>query len=139
VEVSYLPDAESHPLWPAMREMLKPAAEFGGLPIEDGDHCVWIAFDGLTVFGVVTTILWDDGEASILLGAGTRLHDWMPQMEAVVSAWARDCGATKLTMKGRKGWGRFARPFGWVALDTDNEGRVLFEKDLTDGRQAEVN
>lgn len=128
--VSFLPEPEKHPLWPGIRELLEPAAKFGGIPAYSGDECVWVAFDGPTVFAAATTIMWNDGEAELLLAGGTRFRDWMGLLDATVSAWARDCGAEKLTMRGRKGWARFARAFGWVASGADEEGRQIYEKDL---------
>lgn len=125
-----MPDPERHPLWEGIAALLKPAADYGGLPVRDEGELVWIAFDGPVLFGAVTTLCWDDGEAEIRLGAGARLKDWIEPMEAAVSAWARDCGARILTLRGRKGWGRFARPFGWVATGFDHDGRAIFEKEL---------
>lgn len=129
MEVSYLPDPERHPLWQGIKELLRPAADFGGIPVHDEDELVWIAFEGPTLFGAVTTLCWNDGEAEIRLGAGTRLADWIEPMEATVSAWARDCGAKTLTLRGRKGWARFAARFGWAPLG-EEDGRMIFGKGL---------
>ena len=124
-----MPDPERHPLWDGIKALLKPAADYGETSVHAPDELVWIAYEGGQIFGAVTTLCWDDGEATILLGAGTRLKDWMEPMEAVVSAWARDCGAERLTLRGRKGWARFARAFGWVASG-EEDGRMIFEKEL---------
>ena len=94
------------------------------LLVRDRAGNVWIA-----VFRGARVLCWDDGEATILLGAGTRLKDWMEPMEAVVSAWARDCGAERLTLRGRRGWERFAQRFGW-GLRGEEDGRMIFEKEL---------
>jgi hypothetical protein len=130
VELSYLPDAERHPLWPDLYRLLKPAADYGGIPVKDEDELVWIAYDGPTVFGAATTLLWDDGEAELRIAGGARFREWMGLLDEAVSAWARDCGAKKLTMRGRKGWVRYARTFGWVVLGTDHDGLTIFEKEL---------
>lgn len=127
--VSYLPEPQSHPLWPEIEKLLEPA-DFGGL---EPNELVWIAFDGPVLFGVATTILWDDGDAQIRCIAGKRFKDWGGPMEAALTRWARDCGAARLMARGRKGWTRIYRAFGW-ALSGD-----IYEKDLSDGRQAEVN
>ena len=113
MQVSYLPEPEKHRLWGEMTALLEPA-DFGEL---QDNELVWIAFDGPVLLGVVTTILWDDGDAQIRCVAGTRFRDWSGPMEATLTRWARDCGAARLTARGRKGWARLYRAFGWVAAD----------------------
>ena len=88
------------------------------------------------MFGVATTILWDDGEAELRLGGGARLSEWIEPMQDTLSEWARTAGADRLTILGRKGWARFAKRFGWVALGTDGEGRFIFKKGLNNGRSS---
>jgi hypothetical protein len=129
VIVSYLPDPESHPLWNGIRELLRPAAEYGGIPIKDEDELVWVAIDGPTIFAAATTLLWNDGEAELRLAGGARHREWIAPLDEMVSAWARDAGATRLTMRGRKGWARYARAFGWVVSGTE-DGKQLYEKVL---------
>ena len=129
MQVSYLPDPEHHPLWNEIRALLKPAADFGEIPIRDSDEFVWIAFEGTALFAAGTTLLWDDGEAEIRLCGGHRHKDWVHEALALVEAWARRCDAKRLTMRGRKGWGRYVRPFGWVSLGIE-DGRTLYEKAL---------
>ena len=127
--VSYLPDPESHPLWNGIKELLRPAAEYGEIPIKDEDELVWVAFDGPTIFAAATTLLWNDGEAELRLAGGARHKEWIAPLDEKVSAWARDAGATRLTMRGRKGWARYARAFGWVVSGTE-DGKQLYEKVL---------
>jgi hypothetical protein len=125
-----LPEPEEHPLWSHIKELLEPAAKYGGIPIRDSDEFVWIAFDGPTVFAAATTLLWNDGEAELRLAGGARHKEWIGPLHEAVSDWAKRSGATRLTMRGRKGWGRYARPFGWVALGTDHDGLTIYEKAL---------
>lgn len=129
MQLSYLPDAEAHPLWPAIYAMLKPAADFGNVEVEHPNQIVWIAHENGTVFGAGTSILWDDGEAELRLAGGCRHREWVPQLSDTVSAWAKSAGARKLTMKGRKGWARYASELGWVALAAEGTGRI-YEKEL---------
>ena len=109
--------------------MLKPAADYGGIPVRDEDELVWVAFEGATIFAAFTTLLWNDGEAEFSLAGGTRLNEWIHLIDEAVSKWARDAGASRLTMRGRRGWARFAKRFGWVATGTEDE-KQLFEKAL---------
>jgi hypothetical protein len=125
-----LPDAGNHPLWPAIKGLLAEAERLGGIEAEPELDCIWIAFDGPTVFAAAATRLIPGDEAELRLAGGTRFREWIGLLDEAVSGWARDCGAYRLTMRGRKGWGRFARPFGWVALGADDAGRMIYEKEL---------
>lgn len=128
MELSYLPDAENHPLWPHIFRLLEPAV-MADEEVVDPVDIVWVAYEGPTIFGVATSRPEGD-EARLRLAAGTRFREWMGLLDAEVSAWARMNGARRLTMRGRKGWARFARAFGWVALSCDEDGRMTFAKEL---------
>lgn len=94
---------------------------------------MWIAFEGPTVFAAATTILWDDGEAELRLAGGCRHKEWVRPLDETVSAWAKSAGADRLTMRGRKGWARYARELGWVALgELAEDGRTgrIYQKEL---------
>lgn len=129
MRVSWLPDPERHPLWEGVKSLLEPAAKRGGIPV-DPDELIWIAHEDGVIFAAASTLLWGDGEAELRLAGGTRFRDWMGLLDEAVSGWAKAGGANRLTMRGRKGWARFARAFGWVVLDRDEDGRQLYEKVL---------
>ena len=129
MKISYVPDPENHPLWDGIKGLLRPAADYGEIPVRDDDEAVWIAFEGQAVFGAATTLLWDDGEAEIRCCGGRHMGRWVGLGETVLSDWARKNGARKITMRGRKGWARILRAFGWVALGIE-DGRTLYEKRL---------
>jgi hypothetical protein len=99
-------------------------------PVLEPLELVWIAFEGTVLFGAGTTALHKDGVAEII-GCGGHKHGlWVEQAEGVVSAWARSCGASKLTMRGRFGWARYFRELGWDVLGKEEDGRTVFEKRL---------
>jgi hypothetical protein len=127
LNICYLPDAETHRLWPQIRALLEPAA--GDVPVEYEHQCVWLAHEGGTVFAAATTILWGNGEAELRFAGGCRHKDWVPQLSDTVSAWAKAAGARKLTMKGRKGWARYARDLGWATLG-EQGGDMIYQKEL---------
>lgn len=127
--VSYLPEPEQHPLWPAIRELLRPAAEYGEIPVFGDGECLWVAFEGTTVFAAGTTLLWDDGEAEIRLCGGTRHREWVGEALELVEKWARSAGAHRLTMRGRLGWKRYVCAFGWGLCGTE-DGKQIYEKGL---------
>lgn len=127
--ISYVPDPQARPDWPVIEAMLAPALS-GNELFDPAIDVVWIAYDSRTLFGAATTRLRADGIAELRLVGGARFREWIGPVEEMVSDWARRCGSPKLTSRGRKGWGRFARPFGWVDLGTDDENKMLFEKVL---------
>ena len=130
--VSYLPNPEAHPLWNDIKALLKPAADYGEIPVRDDDELVWIAFEDTVLFGAATTILYDDGEAEIRLAGGRHVARWIDGLN-ILESWARDAGASRLAMRGRRGWLRLVRRFGWDAVGIE-DGRTIYEKDLTGGR-----
>ncbi len=130
MDISWLPEPEDHPLWPDILRLLEPAARLGAIDAYDPKDWVWIIYDGPTLYGAATTRLWPGDEAELRLAGGTRFHEWTGLLDETVSDWARRALAHKLTMRGRKGWSRFAAKFGWVRLGTDDQNRMMFEKEL---------
>ena len=108
--------------------MLAPATEADTFDPEI-DVC-WLAYEDGIAFGAVTTRLRTDGVAELRLVGGHEFRRWIGPAEAVVCEWAREAGASRLISRGRKGWVRLARTFGWVPLGTDDEGKETFEKPL---------
>ena len=127
--VSYLPDPESHPLWNGIRALLKPAADYGEIPIFGDGECLWVAIDGPTIFAAGTTLLWNDGDAEIRLCGGARHREWVEEALEIVETWARSAGARRLIMRGRRGWERSVKRHGWVVAGIE-DGRTLFQKVL---------
>lgn len=128
--IAYLPDPEHHPLWPQIEALLAKGAQISlSKPYTRGE-VVWLALDGETVFAAITTALTADGEAEIRNCGGARLKDWLPTCEETFCEWARNCGSDRLTMRGRKGWGRFAERLGWQPAGMD-QGFMVYEKGLS--------
>lgn len=123
MEVSYLPDAHLHPAWPDIKRLL-PSQDFD--PAAD---VVWVAVEDGIVWGACTTRLRTDGVARLRLAGGRRFKEWMGDLDRIVTAWARDCGAPMIVMTGRKGWSRFADLYGWTATGME-DGKINFEKRL---------
>jgi len=127
VILAYLPEPQQHPLWNEIRKLIESATDEGVNPL-DPDELVWIAFEGTTLFGVATTVLLTNGEAQVLTCSGFEHRRWIGEAERLVTLWARDCGARKITMRGRMGWARYFRAFGW---DCSRDGELwAFEKVL---------
>ncbi len=132
MQIAWLPEPERHPLWSDIVRLLEP----GNIGIEsviDTDDWVWIIFDGPVLHAAATTRIYRDGTARLMLAGGANLQRWIGLLDETVSDWARKGGATRLTMRGRNGWARFAKRFGWVALGHDEDNLMIFEKDLGHG------
>lgn len=124
--LSYLPQPEKHPLWNEIVKLLEPATD--DCPVMDANELVWIAFEGTTLFAAATTGLFDR-EARVLACGGFEHRRWLKEAEALVTRWATDCGAQKITMRGRKGWERYFRRFGWGVSPADGNN-LIYEKVL---------
>ena len=98
-------------------------------PVLEPGEIVWIAHDNGTLFGAGTTALSEDEDTAVILACGGSRHrEWVGKALRIVEAWARDAGALRLTMRGRRGWARYLA--GWDATGSE-DGQTIFEKDLT--------
>ena len=127
--ISWLPEPEKHPLWPDIYRMLGPAAKIGDYPVmQDGD-LVWIAIKDRMIVGAHTCRLLRDNRLELILTAGTGFREWFGPMEETLTEFARSCGAWKMISRGRKGWARVNKDYGWKVTG-EEDGQILFEKDL---------
>lgn len=129
IEISVLPEPESHPLWPEIRGLLEPAARLSGSPVWEDGQVLWVAIENRMIVAAVTTCLNVHGEAELWHIGGQRAAEWLPDMDRQISSWARDCGAERLLAQGRMGWGRLSAPLGWVEYRRDGKTR-FYEKVL---------
>ena len=127
--VSTLPNAGSREDWPQIEALLATAVD-DETTFDPAIDVVWIAYVGSTIFGAATTRLRSDGIAELRLIGGARFREWIGPLDGAVTGWARLCGSPKLISRGRYGWARFNRRFGWVALGRDDEHKIMFEKVL---------
>lgn len=118
MQISTLPEPQSHPLWPQIEQALLTATDAGVEAFNPAVDVLWAAFEQDIFWGFATTRLKADlSEAELLCVAGKRFREWIGPMEAEICGWARRNGAGRLVSRGRKGWGRLARSFGWVVHD----------------------
>lgn len=127
--VSTLPEPTSHPAWEEIEALLAKAA-VDVAPYDPRADVVWIAFEGPTIWGAATTRLKaDETEAELLCVSGARFREWIGPMEAEICAWGRLCGAERIVSRGRMGWARLSRAFGWAATGR-TDGQQVFTKEL---------
>jgi len=129
VRVGYLPDPEQHPAWGDIKALLDKAARVGGIEAYEPGDVVWLALDDKTIWAAMVS-RFGNGVAEIRCVGGARLNDWLPEWAHIFEEWARNCGARWLQCRGRKGWARFAKRFGWNFSHHDSEGLPVFEKEL---------
>jgi len=129
MQIAYLPDAEATPHWGAIEALLKPAAELGGIKPKEPEDLIWIAIERGRIWAAVTVRLV--GEVlEIRCAGGGRLFDWIKPCAATLTDFARDCGATALELRGRRGWSRWARELGWKYDRDDERGSPVFRKEI---------
>lgn len=119
IEISVLPEPESHPLWPSIHALLEVAARRTGSFVWEPEHIVWLVIEDRQVIAAVTTRITEYWDAELWHIAGCRAAEWLPAMSDLVCAWARDCGADRITCQGRKGWARLSEPLGWRVYRKD--------------------
>lgn len=111
--VAYLPEPHKHPLWNDIERLIRQGTDEDA-NVLDENELVWIAFEGTTLFAAGTIALIRD-EAWLLAVGGFEHKRWLEQALGVATNWAKDCGAKRLRMRGRKGWARAFRGLGWGA------------------------
>lgn len=129
VLISYLPEPEKHPLWDGIKALLQTAADRGGFRVWDNGDLVWLAIDDGIIIGAATTRLLTNGNTELMHVAGTRFKEWVPQMEHIICEWSRNCGAYAVQSRGRNGWQRLNKSWGWEVIGK-RDGLTLYEKEL---------
>ncbi|MDE2428181.1 MAG: hypothetical protein KGM99_05600 [Burkholderiales bacterium] len=127
--ISWLPDPENHPLWDDIKALLQTAADRGGFRVWDDGDLVWLAIDNGVVIGAATTRHLNNGNTELMHVAGTRFKEWVPEMESIICEWSRKLGANAVQSRGRSGWQRLNKSWGWEVIGK-RDGLTLYEKEL---------
>lgn len=127
--ISFFPEAEKSEHWPAIRELLAPAAKMGGIEAKEDNDLIWVALDKGKVWAAFTIRLVER-VLEIRCAGGARLFDWVEPFERTMTDFGRDCSAGCLELRGRRGWGRWAERLGWRYHGQDEDDRPVFRKDL---------
>lgn len=103
-----------------------PVEQSGGrYTLEDVFHCIykgeyhlWIVFDSdkLNIIAAAVTGFTDYPRKRMLTGhflGGSRMDEWVEEMDTIFERWARDHGAKGIELTGRKGWGKALDKLGW--------------------------
>ena len=106
--------------------LVSPVEQSGGrFTLEDvfhsiaiGDYHLWVAIDEeiAEVVAVCVTGFTLYPRQRMLtchfLG-GSRMDEWLEEMDTILEKWGRQHGAKGIELTGRKGWGRALEPLGW--------------------------
>lgn len=98
--------------------------------ILDDDYVLWVILDQDEVVAAITTrIAGYPGQQGMALDwiGGTRMTEWLPMVQRVMSKYARDNGCTHLEGFGRKAWGRVLANYGW------KPEYIAYRMELSDG------
>lgn len=71
---------------------------------------------GQKIVGIFLTRVYDEADTKtlhVVLLAGDGMREWFGDFNYAVGNIARERGCRYLTETGRKGWLRFAAPYGW--------------------------
>jgi hypothetical protein len=107
--------------------LLKPAVEqsLGRFTLEDVYHLVvtqeshlWVVLDEDEIIATCTTTFTQYPRKRMLTGqflGGTRLMEWMGDLDEMLQRWGMDHGCAGIELTGRRGWVRALRDIGWNA------------------------
>ena len=112
-------------VWDDVVKVLKPAVDTakGKLGIKDikdylynGAYELWVVMDGTKIVAAITTRIIDYPERRALAMdfiGGTRMKEWLPEAQGIITRFARDNGCRHLEGYGRKAGIRWGRQHGW--------------------------
>lgn len=129
MKVAFFPDADKTEHWGAIKELLDPAARRGGIEAKEDGDLIWVALENGIVWAAFTIALVAE-RLELKCAGGTRMREWVPLLDAVLTDFAKDMGKTKLQTRGRMGWKRFGNRLGWEHVGNDERGLPVFEKEL---------
>ncbi len=130
-------------LWPALEPFIDRAAKFHPfldaeglkLLVTHGYATVFITTNdaGVLGFAAVEVIQYPQQRVANIIFAGGGygfLASLTGELMSLIEAWAREQGATSISLTGRPGWMRVAKRFGWTS-----QPQVAVHKELTDERR----
>lgn len=98
--------------------------------IIENDYVLWLVLDGDELVAALTTrIAVYPGKRGMALDwiGGSRMSEWLPSVQHVMTKYARDNECTHLEGYGRKAWGRWLAKYGW------EPEYIAYRMELSDG------
>lgn len=116
MEISIVPVEHVDSVWPSVEQYLKGAADYtyGRFTVEDikeklytAPQQLWIAYEGLDIYGVVVTEIVQYPQMATLVmhfTGGINLPKWKKEMLEMLQRFAKDHGCSVIESYGRRGW-----------------------------------
>lgn len=105
------PDAQQSKDWPTIEALLRPAADRGGIDIEQGPAwTVWTVHRNGELIAAANVRRTVDREAEVTLIGGKGFREWLKPLDEMIGLWASEERCTKLVACGRLGW---SKHLGW--------------------------
>ena len=134
-----VPKAFVNMMWPDVVRVLEKAVatssgKYSMADIYDGilddDYVLWVILDHDEIIAALTTRIagypGKRGMAVDWLG-GSRMSEWLPSVQRVMTKYAQDNKCTHLEAYGRKAWGRWLAKYGW------EPEYIAYRMELSDG------
>lgn len=94
------------------------------------DYVLWVVLDEDELVAAITTrIAVYPGKRGMAMDwiGGSRMSEWLPSVQRVMTKYARDNECTHLEGYGRKAWGRWLAKYGW------EPEYIAYRMELSDG------
>jgi hypothetical protein len=133
IEVSMVPAEYVDTCWGKIEAFVQKAAEYtyGRYSVDnlydmvkEGDHQLWVAYDGKDFKGTVLTNVMNYPQRKVLcMGfcGGIELKDWKDPMLNLLKRFAKDMGCDSIEAFGRPGWAKVFNNDGyqtkWVTFE----------------------
>ena len=133
MEVSMVPAEYVNTCWEKIEPFVEKAAEYtyGRYSasnlydmVKDGDHQLWVAYDGDDFKGIVLTNVMNYPQRRVLcMGfcGGIELKGWKTPMLDLLKRYAKDMGCDSIEAFGRPGWANVFKNDGyqtkWITFE----------------------
>jgi hypothetical protein len=133
IEVSMVPAEYIDTCWKKIEHFIKKAAEYtyGRYSAEnlydmvkEGEHQLWVAYDGSDFKSAVLTNVMNYPQCKVLcMGfcGGEELDEWIDPMLSLLKRYAKDMGCDSIEAFGRPGWSKILKKFGyqnkWITFE----------------------
>jgi hypothetical protein len=126
-KIALVPQEEIKAFWPKIAPLLVKAMSYAAgrtdmrsiyEAVQDGRQFLWIAFDDvdkIVAAAFVTHLAQYPKGAALVIdcAGGSQMENWLQIASTTFRKCARDMGAERVELYGRKGWARVLKSCGW--------------------------
>jgi hypothetical protein len=129
LNIGAVPNPRDWEHWPKAEAFLEPARKLGNFDtVLEDDEALYVAMDGDELIGCVTARLCEGFVEIPLIGGRDHLR-WIPELDQMIGAAAKEAGATWMSGMGRRGWTKTLCALGWERLG-EVDGSTVFRRRL---------